>query len=162
MERHHRQKHVGQGGMWSCAVASSLNALYALQVARPGETEDSIIQTLGGRTAFAENGYLQMGKAYDFLRDRGLLVRDSGNMLEPMQTLENGGVAVIAYGGHASLISGAETRNGKVFMRVNDPLSSEVSHIPVRELMERVNQTHNFYNMFLVEKPAEINISEQR
>ena len=141
-------------------MASTLNALYALQEAQPSDSESAIIQAIGGRPAFTADGYLPMSRAYDYIRGRGLLVRDSGNILELMQTLENGGVGLIVYGGHARLISGAESRDNQVMLRINDPLSTEVSLTPVRGMMERINQTRNFYNMFLIEKMPHIEIQD--
>lgn len=156
MDRHHRQQYAGQNGIYTCAVASTLNSLYALRAARPDDNEDSLIQAVGGRSVFMEHGgYLPMGRVFDLLQDRGLAVRDSGNMLELLQTLENGGVAIIAYGGHARMISGAETRDNQVQLRVHDPFSTEVSFVPTNDLMRRINQTRSFYNMFLVEKPVQ-------
>jgi hypothetical protein len=160
MDRHHRQEYIGQDGIWSCVVASSLNALHALGQTGPSDNETTIIQAVGGRSAFTTDGYLPMGRAYDYLRNRGLLVRDSGNMLELIQTLENGGVGLIVYGGHARLISGAENRQGQVMLRLNDPLRTEVELVPVKEMMKHINQTRNFYNMFLIETPPHIEITK--
>lgn len=160
MDAHHKQEHRGQQGIWSCVVASTLNAFYALQVAAPSDNETTIIQAIGGRSAFSENGYLPMSKIYDFIKNKGLIITNSGNIIELMQTLECGGVGLIAYGGHARLISGAETIKEQIMLRVNDPLDDKVSLIPIRELLEKINQTKNFYNLFLIEKMLDIKIEE--
>ena len=152
METHLSQKYTGQEGIWSCAVASTLNALCALRVAQPEDSEDSIIREMGGREVFSEDGFLPISKADNFLRSRGLVVTPSGNILELLQTLENGGVAVIAYGGHARMISSLEVGDGMVSLRVHDPLGkTRPERTSSDVLMERINQTRSHYNMLLVE-----------
>lgn len=153
MENHIRQKYIGNEGIYSCFVASSLNALHALGVARENENEDSIIAQMGGRGVFGQDGYLPIGRAKGFLEGRNLSVTQSGNMLELLQTLENGGVALIAYGGHARMISGAEAENGEVLLREHDPLNkTEAERVPIRGIVERINQTESMYSMLLIEK----------
>lgn len=159
MERHHRQQYAGHDGIYTCAVASTLNGLHALKAAESSDNEDSIIEAVGGRQVFHENGgYLPMGRIYDFLRSRELLVQNSGSMLELLQTLENGGIGIIAYGQHARMISGAESRDDQIFLRMHDPFETEVSFISTTDLMKKINQSQQFYNMFLVENPVSIDI----
>lgn len=158
MEHHRLQQY--RGPIWSCAIASTLNCLYALKANRNGDNEDGIIQEMGGRTIFNSDGYLnRMGHVYQFLTQRGLYVKESGSMLELLQTLENNGVAILAYGGHARMISGAEVINGNVLIREHDPLLSEpnVKRIPLTEYMERINQSRSYSNLYLVENPNPTN-----
>lgn len=152
---------MGQEGIWSCAVASSLNALHALGVAQPVDNEDVIIQTMGGRGIFSRDGGLPMGHVREFMESRGLLCRESGNIIELMQTLQNGGVAILARQagamGHAVLVSGAETRNGQVYLRVNDPLGrTEISREPADGIINQLNFVDAFANMYLVEDPRNL------
>lgn len=101
-------------------------------------------------------GVLTIGKVNDFLRSRNLVTTPSGNMVELLQTLENGGVAIIAYGGHARMISGAEVDNGNVSLKVHDPLNkTHPEKVSTNELMEEINHTRRHYNMLLIENRYE-------
>lgn len=163
MERHIQQSYTGQDGIWSCAVASALNALHALGVAQPGDTENVIIQEMGGKTIFGRDGGLPMGHVQEFMQHRRLISRPSSNLVELMQTLENGGVAVVARQakagvlGHAVLISGAETQNGQVYLRINDPLGTNQMTIePALPLADQLNYLSSLANMYLIENPANL------
>lgn len=161
MERHIQQGYSGQGGIWSCAVASTLNALHALGVARSSDTEDSIIHEMGGKRIFDKDGSLPMEHVQDFLRKRGLMNRPSSSIVELMQVLENGGVAVICRAsntegtGHAVLISGAETRDGQVYVRVNDPQDTNgFRKEPALSLADQLHHLFASADMYLIENPV--------
>lgn len=163
MEQHIQQSYRGQEGIWSCAVASSLNALHALGVAQHGDTENSLINEMGGKTIFGRDGGLPMGHVQELMQKRGLISRPSSNLVELIQTLENGGVAVVCRTaqagamGHAVLISGAETQNGQVYFRVNDPLgSNKLSRESAIPLADQLNYLSSLANMYLIEDPKNL------
>ncbi len=163
MEQHIPQSYKGEEGIWSCAVASSLNALHALGVAQPNDSENSLINEMGGKTIFGRDGGLPMGHVQELMQKRGLVSRPSSNLVELIQTLENGGVAVVCRAaqagvmGHAVLISGAETQNGQVFFRVNDPLgSNKLSRELAIPLADQLNYLSSLANMYLIESPKNL------
>lgn len=160
MERHRQQKHVGQEGIYTCFVSSALNALDALGVSTPQDNEESAIQAMRGPQAFEETGYLAIGEIVNFLENRGLSVRESGNIIELMQTLENGGVAIFVDVDHAKMISGAEsTPDGQIALRIHDPIprkNGKVEKIPVKDVLGKLVPIPNQYNLLLVENPQNL------
>ncbi len=156
MENHRSQQYLFRAkdgrSISTCVIASTLNGLTALGIAQSQETEDTVIDAIGGVREFDERGYLEMGKVEGYLRERGTRLSRSGNILELLQSLENGGVAIIAYGGHARLISGAESQNGQVMLREHDPLNTNVRLVPVSEMVTRVNSTEMYLNLLLIER----------
>jgi Papain-like cysteine protease AvrRpt2 len=103
-----------------------------------------------------------MGRLQEYMQKRGLSCRLSAKVTELMATLDNGGVAIVGtfkeknFQGHAKLISGAESRDGQVFLRMNDPQRNTVTREPMSPLIDQLNGLSNFVNMYLIEKPVHV------
>ena len=159
LEHHHRQKYAGQEKdgkrIFSCAVTSAINALDALNVDHH-ETEDSFIQGIGGVDAFEDNGYLSTEKAYDRLRREYHLIAAPNIQLQNLfTTLEGNGVGLLTYGNHANLISGYEVTDGKINLKINDPLKDIVETKPLEAVVQDIINANQGYQLALVSKTNE-------
>ena len=156
LPQHRRQKYIGglKDGrrIYSCTVASAINGLDALGL-DPHETDDSLIAEIGGVAEFEPSGFLDIGKVLRYLREsRGLNAPLNFNLRELVSTLDTGGVTLLAYGGHARLISGYQVTGGEVRLQVNDPLYDTVQTPRLQDVVDGIIATNDHYNIASITK----------
>ena len=110
---------------------------------------------MGGKEKIFVNGFLPVGKIHEYLtKNLGLSVRDSGNLVDLVRCLQAEGLAMVAYGGHAQVISGVETQGGEVYFRMHDPAMTTVEKVSIEKLAEALNRSTPLFSLFLIEKPG--------
>lgn len=154
LPRHRRQKYVGgiKDGrrIYSCTVASTINALDALGL-NPHETDDSVIDAIGGVSEFEANGFLNVGKLIPYLRQRGVNTGPNVKLKSLFLMMDIGGVGLFGYGGHAKLISGYQvTDSGEVRVGINDPFKDTLETPRLRDVVEEIISSRDPYPQFLL------------
>lgn len=158
MRSHRKQSYTGRNLLglgssnYSCAIASVRNAMIALL--GNDESEDQIIHDMGGQNnVFGHDGYAVVAKIMPYLESKGLVAQQSESMIDLIACLRFGGVAIIAYGGHAKLISRVDCTNGKMTFRLHDPFNNtEPRDVEDQDLINAINTSHGMSNTFLVMK----------
>ncbi len=131
-------------GMWTCQIASAVNALNFLYPLNPQPfTERVIIEALGGQTYLATH---QRGAATgDIARALATLTpyirtRRTNSVSEMLQAVENGAAVMfpISHNHEALIPPGHRLRrgvNGRLEVQVADPLSTQQRYVSVDELI---------------------------
>lgn len=147
---HYPQKYHSH--YYSCVIASVRNALIAMQVDPPAE--DIIIEKMGGKDKlFDSNGFVALSQIKSYLNEYGIKGTSSGNIVELITCLKLGGVAVLAFEGHAKLISKAYYKNNKIFFKVHDPMNNtKPEEISDEDMVRAINSSSDFLNLVLLLK----------
>lgn len=148
---HRLQEQIaGRDALSTCLIASTLNALDVIGL-DAGDSEADVIEQVGGPEAFDREGYLPLARAEAYLREKGADVRsDTVNLFTLIRHLTEGGVAIVAYGGHARMISAMEASRGSIMFKMHDPLRPDPSMISIEKLAQNLSASGVYSNLILV------------
>lgn len=143
--------------MSTCVIACTRNSLDAFGKLDPdSDTEEAMIQEIGGQQAFDKNGSLPvMETVSKLLGVRGIDSVPTMNFADMLKNLADGGVSIIAYGEHVRMISGAlTTEDGDVSLTVHEPLAHVASQSSLARLMSSLERSGRIYQIVNVIAPS--------
>lgn len=139
IDKHYEQEHGGNGDIYTCLPASARNALAALGIT---VSEGDIVAAIGGRRAFDAQGFTNSEKIRRYLASRGDVAVGSINTpSELVSILESGSVAIFGRDAHAQMVSGAETRDGQIYLRIHNPFKTAPDLVAIDEFVGEMKRT---------------------
>lgn len=156
LSEHHRQSH----GL-SCTLATALNVMEALNI-RGNLIEADIARAIGSG---GEDSPVVLDHTINYLKSKGLSVRELWNALDLIEVLEQGGVVSLTECPkgwavpHQILISGVSIEQGKIEFIINDPLLKEKTGKTLAQVIEMIN--YEKPNMNAIEEPIKIEINNE-
>lgn len=129
---------ISAGRVSTCALTTVLNSLQVLGVYNPqAESEESLLQQVDPRHIQEDGSLLHIEVTEKLLKDRGLDVKATNNLIVVAQTLRQGGlVSLNKNNHHIVLISGfqSDLSTGELTFRVSDPSEVKEGYLTTQEL----------------------------
>lgn len=163
---HSSQKYTGEEingkHIWSCVPCSIYNGLRQFNLISR-ESEDDIIEELGGFDIFDDRKGMSFHYIPPILRNRGLLASYTSNIAEIVGSIVRGNFALMATQEHCVLISGVKSDGKDIIFVVNDPLNKTRSEtktaFEIVSCIQPIDQESK--NVILVEKDFSIKFPEK-